>query len=403
MRSTNGEAMVWRRTGRTVRPPRSAAPFDPTRIIVATSVSKGDHWVVPRPISWSRCARHALRARLSFRSFPRKRDPSLACRFSVPAYRLTLYTSAKTQAAVAGSRRRSRVEQIGRRPRRCVDQGRIMYDILVSASLRDQLFVLAAALVLVATALSAAAYPGRRVSGPEPPDRDAPRPRPSGLAPRRSSSIVTCPDRARDERRAGVVRGALDVRRRPLDGLLSSSTGAPTSSATAARVRAPAIREQLPRGLDPHMGPITSIMGEIMLVALTADGTRLADGGARDRRLHHPPAASRRCSGVAQVIAIGGEVRQYRVTPSIAHHAGARGHARGDRAGDHAFGTNTGGGFVDQGGREYLIRNVGLTQSARRPRQHGRHLSQQSAGAAEAGCDRRVRGPRQARRCRLPG
>jgi HME family heavy-metal exporter len=29
------------------------------------------------------------------------------------------------------------------------------------------------------------------------------------------------------------------------------------------------------------------------------------------------------------------------------------------------FGTNTGGGFVDQHGREYLIRNVGLTRAWR--------------------------------------
>ena len=43
------------------------------------------------------------------------------------------------------------------------------------------------------------------------------------------------------------------------------------------------------------------------------------------------------------------------------------------------FGTNTGGGFVDQHGREYLIRNVGLTKRLEDLAQHGRGLSQRPA------------------------
>jgi heavy-metal exporter, HME family len=109
------------------------------------------------------------------------------------------------------------------------------------------------------------------------------------------------------------------------------------------------------------MGPVTSIMGEIMLIAITTDGTvspmdvrEVADFVLRPQLLALP--------GVAQVIPIGGEVRQYRVTPNLAamqalnvpHDQIEQAVAR--------FGTNTGGGFVDQHGREYLIRNVGLTR-----------------------------------------
>ena len=67
-------------------------------------------------------------------------------------------------------------------------------------------------------------------------------------------------------------------------------------------------------------------------------------------------------AGVAQVIPIGGEVRQYRVTPNVAIMQAL------DITNDQieraisSFGTNSGGGFVDQHGREYLIRNVGLTR-----------------------------------------
>ncbi|MFX5817214.1 efflux RND transporter permease subunit, partial [Acinetobacter baumannii] len=74
---------------------------------------------------------------------------------------------------------------------------------------------------------------------------------------------------------------------------------------------------QLPANVNPQMGPVTSIMGEIMLIAMTSDGRvspmevrELADFVLRPQLLALP--------GVAQVIPIGGEVRQYRVTPNVA-------------------------------------------------------------------------------------
>lgn len=119
------------------------------------------------------------------------------------------------------------------------------------------------------------------------------------------------------------------------------------------------LRAQLPTGVVPQMAPISSIMGEIMLIAASSETASpmdlrdLADWVVRPRLLTVP--------GVSQVIPLGGEVRQYRVTPNVALMDGLDvKHAEIVDA-LRQFGINTGGGYVDQGGQEYLIRNIGRT------------------------------------------
>nr|WP_137126203.1 efflux RND transporter permease subunit [Roseomonas sp. HF4] len=124
------------------------------------------------------------------------------------------------------------------------------------------------------------------------------------------------------------------------------------------------IQAQLPPRVLPTLAPVSSIMGEIMLVAMTAapggaigpmDLRDLADWVMRPRLLTIP--------GISQVIPIGGEVRQFRVMPDL-----DRLHAL-DLTSDaliaalRQFGANAGGGYVDQAGREFLIRNIGRTTS----------------------------------------
>lgn len=121
------------------------------------------------------------------------------------------------------------------------------------------------------------------------------------------------------------------------------------------------VKEQLPPGTAATMGPITSIMGEVMLLALPIDEKVItpmqvreyADWVLRPRLLGLP--------GIAQVIPIGGEVRQFQVQPNTA------------RMGElgitidqlekvlRNFSANTSGGFMELNGREYLIRNLGRT------------------------------------------
>jgi HME family heavy-metal exporter len=65
--------------------------------------------------------------------------------------------------------------------------------------------------------------------------------------------------------------------------------------------------------------------------------------------------------GVAQVIPIGGEVRQFQVLPDTARMA-ALGITHEQLTGAlKGFAANTSGGFLELGGREYLIRHLGRT------------------------------------------
>jgi HME family heavy-metal exporter len=121
------------------------------------------------------------------------------------------------------------------------------------------------------------------------------------------------------------------------------------------------VREQLPEGIVPQLGPISSIMGEILLIALPADPAKVspmqvreyADWVMRPRLLTIP--------GIAQVIPIGGEVRQYRVEIKPAQ-LQALGIEREKLEGAlKDFGANTSGGFLEAQGREYLIRQIGRT------------------------------------------
>ncbi|MBI3149538.1 MAG: efflux RND transporter permease subunit [Betaproteobacteria bacterium] len=121
------------------------------------------------------------------------------------------------------------------------------------------------------------------------------------------------------------------------------------------------VREQMPEGVVPQLGPISSIMGEILLIALPADPEKVspmqvreyADWVMRPRLLTIP--------GIAQVIPIGGEVRQYRVELKPAQLQALGVEREKLEAALKNFGANTSGGFLEAQGREYLIRQIGRT------------------------------------------
>lgn len=121
------------------------------------------------------------------------------------------------------------------------------------------------------------------------------------------------------------------------------------------------VKEQLPGGLTPILGPVSSIMGEIMLVALPIDPARASPMQAREYAdfVLRPRLLS--VAGVSQVIPIGGEVRQLRVEPDTARLAQFGVALPQVESALRDFAANTSGGFIDLNGREYLIRNLGRT------------------------------------------
>jgi CzcA family heavy metal efflux pump len=121
------------------------------------------------------------------------------------------------------------------------------------------------------------------------------------------------------------------------------------------------VAESLPEGVVPTMGPVSSIMGEILLVGVVSpDGTvpgpelrALADWTLRPRLLA--------IGGISQVIAIGGGVEQIHVEvhpDRLAERGLTLGDVREAAAG--AQGSTT-GGFLEQQSQEYVVRNLART------------------------------------------
>lgn len=117
----------------------------------------------------------------------------------------------------------------------------------------------------------------------------------------------------------------------------------------------------LPTGTKPGLTPVSSLMGEILLVGLRSTNgaaspmelRQLADWTLR-RRLQG-------VAGVAEVLAIGGGVKQVHVLPDP-HRLAALGITLEElqrtvaQAAD-----NSTGGYLDAGPRELMVRNLGMT------------------------------------------
>ena len=116
-------------------------------------------------------------------------------------------------------------------------------------------------------------------------------------------------------------------------------------------------RDRLPAGIEPRMGPISSIMGEIMLIGLKSQTIPpvqlrlLADWTVRPRLLSIP--------GVANAIPIGGGRMQYQVQVDAEKlRAYDLTLEEVERAVANANENST-GGFIEKQSQEFLVRNLG--------------------------------------------
>jgi len=235
-----------------------------------------------------------------------------------------------------------------------------MFRFLVTQSLRNSLLVMAAALVLVLLGVFSAS----RLPVDVFPDLNKPTvtimTESDGLAPPEVEQLVSFPIETQMNGVPGVTRV------RSVSGIGLSIVYVEFDWGTdiyrnrqLIAERLNLIRTQLPSNTVPQLGPINSIMGQVLLVAMTSDRAsamevrETADFVVRPRLLTIP--------GVAQVIPMGGEVRQYRIAPNPPALRSLGVTYEQVELALNQFGVNTGGGFTDQHAREYLIRNIGRT------------------------------------------
>ncbi|MCE7945710.1 MAG: efflux RND transporter permease subunit [Chlorobi bacterium CHB1] len=254
-----------------------------------------------------------------------------------------------------------------------------MFDKLIKLSLENRLIVLVAALLLLITGV----FVALRLPVDVFPDLTAPTvtviTEAHGMAAEEVETLVTFPIET-------AVNGATGVRR------VRSSSAAGIAIVwvefdwgTDIFIARQIVNEKLqiaaaslPAGIDrPILAPISSIMGEIMLISVSLDSTATSIDRTRDfgnghalnamdlrsiadwtirRRLLSVP-------GVSQAVPIGGEVKQYQILVSpekltaydislneVLHAA-------------EQSNTNSSGGAYMDAGQEYLIRGIGRVQN----------------------------------------
>ena len=238
-----------------------------------------------------------------------------------------------------------------------------MLNNIIQYALHNRLMIVAAAVLL----LIWGTYTASRMDVDVFPDLTAPTvvvlTESHGMAPEEVEKLVSFPIES-------ALNGATDVRR------VRSSSSAGISivwiefewgtdifiARQIVNEKLAAVQARLPAGVgNPTLAPQASIMGEIMLIAVTSDSSDFmetrtaADWNIRPRLLSTP--------GVANVVVIGGEYKQYQVlaNPLLMKHYGVT--LRELLEACQSSNENASGGFINDFGNEYIVRGMVRTSN----------------------------------------
>ena len=119
---------------------------------------------------------------------------------------------------------------------------------------------------------------------------------------------------------------------------------------------------ELPPGIRPHLTPVTSLMGEVMLI-----GLRDTTGATNPRELRTLAdwVVSRRLRailGIAEIQTMGGGVKQIQVRPNPEKMLRHGVNLEQLRLATAASVKNTTGGFLTEGTQEIMVRNLAMTK-----------------------------------------
>ncbi|MDR1154325.1 MAG: CusA/CzcA family heavy metal efflux RND transporter [Bacteroidales bacterium] len=232
-----------------------------------------------------------------------------------------------------------------------------MLNRIIKFSLNNRMIVLVASLLL----MIAGTYTASRMEVDVFPDLNAPTvvimTEAKGMAPEEVERLVTFPVET-------AVNGATDVRR-----VRSSSTTGfsivwvefnwGTDIYRARQIvseKLAVVKDALPSNVgNPTLGPQSSILGELMIIGLTADTTSLQDLRTLADWTIRPRLLS---TGVAQVAVLGGDIKEYQIllNPEKMKHYGVG----LDEVINAVTGMNqnASGGVLYEYGNEYIIRGV---------------------------------------------
>lgn len=119
---------------------------------------------------------------------------------------------------------------------------------------------------------------------------------------------------------------------------------------------------ELPPGVQPQLGPLATPVGELYRYRLKSDSAtpmdlRTIQDWTVEKQLRTVP-------GVADVVTYGGLVKQYQVEPDFARMKSFNVTMQQLTSALGRGNSNVGGSYVERGEQQYLIRGIGLLQSA---------------------------------------